>query len=209
MKRRLFGRAIMATNLRLSAALLFAAATALAGACDPPPGDGATETDAASFIAFAPSFASFRTWPSRTFAEAAACGATHAGGPRTLYANRLPPPDASAFPVGTMLVISTALDGRLYAQVKRGGGFNAAGAVDWEWFELAEADGNVVIQWRGTAPPAGAMPPGKTDIGCNACHAAAGKEDFVFSVWPGLGGAAVMLPDGLVCGSATAPGSPG
>ncbi len=40
--------------------------------------------------------------------------------------------------------------------VKRGGGFNAEGAVGWEWFELTERDDeSVAIKWRGVSAPSG------------------------------------------------------
>jgi hypothetical protein len=172
-----------------------ASATALgallvAGACGSPAA-GPSSGPRVPFIAFAQDFASFRAWPSNTF-ESPATTTIHVGGLRTVYINQLPAADATTFPVGTMIVKATATDGKLFARVKRGGGYNKAGALDWEWFELEEtAAGAVVVRWHGFGPPAGEMYGGDANGGCNQCHIAAVTNDYVLSPWLALPGNAL------------------
>ena len=147
------------------------------------------------FIAFARDFDGFRTWPSHTF-DSPPTTTTHVGGLRTVYINQLPAPDATAFPLGTLIVKETASDGKLFARVKRGGGYNKTGAVDWEWFELDEtATGAVVVRWHGFGPPAGEMYGGDPNSGCNLCHKAVPANDYVLSPWLTLAGAALPPTD--------------
>ena len=55
--------------------------------------------------------------------------------------------------------------------MKRGGHFNATGAVDWEWFELTNGPGDApTIQWRGFGPTNGDAYGGDATGGCNTCH---------------------------------------
>ena len=73
----------------------------------------------------------------------------------------------------------------LHGMVKRGGGFNADGAVGWEWFGLGRSEaGAPVVLWRGEEAP--------SDVGynngvelveanCNACHAAGAEHDHLMS----------------------------
>ena len=43
----------------------------------------------------------------------------------------------------------------MHARVKRGGGFNPRGAIDWEWFDLRiNASDEALMMWRGEKPPA-------------------------------------------------------
>ena len=109
-------------------------------------------------------------------------------GPRTQYINQLPPHGAKTFPVGTMIVEARESGAMLIlAEVKRGGNFNAAGAVDWEWFQLSEdpASKAVSVVWRGTAPPSGTSYGPQTGPDCSGCHIACGSQnDAVCS--PGL-----------------------
>ena len=74
---------------------------------------------------------------------------------------------------------------KIHARVKRGGGFNTAGALGWEWFDLrVTIDDSVVIMWRGAEPPKNhgyeSLPGlGVTmtmDGNCNTCHAAAARH---------------------------------
>ena len=69
---------------------------------------------------------------------------------------------------------------------KRGLGYNATGARNWEWFELAESPDRVLIVWRGVGPPTNDSYGGDPNGGCNACHARCGAPtDFICS--PSLG----------------------
>ena len=136
-----------------------------------------------TFLAFSTTFAPFRGW-----AAFASDGPPDDGrfppdvlGPRTQYLNKRPPRGAAEFPVGTVIVEARESgDHKIFAAVKRGGGFNAGGAANWEWFELTDAP--VAIVWRGVGPPAGDTYGGDPDGGCNSCHAACGiANDFVCS----------------------------
>jgi hypothetical protein len=74
---------------------------------------------------------------------------------------------------------------------KRGGGYNADGAVGWEWFDLVFAEDGLtpVIDWRGIEPPSGTgylcwMEDGDTAIiaDCNGCHVGSSANDYVHTV---------------------------
>lgn len=167
---------------RARLAVLVAAAAACGGGGDG--GDMQPPVDAPdTFLAFAATFASFRTWTS-FHSDGPADDGTFLPdvlGPRTQYINTPPPPGSTEFPVGTVIVEARENASRkIFAGVKRGGGFNATGAVNWEWFELEENP--VRIMWRGFGPPAGEMYGGDADGGCNACHVKCGSNnDFVCS----------------------------
>ena len=134
-----------------------------------------------TFLAFSTTFAPFRGW-SAFPSEGPPDNGTFPSdvlGHRTQYLNQLPPHGASEFPVGTAIVEARD-SGKIFAAVKRGGGFNAGGAADWEWFELTDAP--VTIVWRGVGPPAGDTYGGDPNGGCNSCHAACGAmNDFICS----------------------------
>jgi hypothetical protein len=149
------------------------------------PAAGAGERDV--FIALQRDFRDFRDWmqfPLRT-------AVMHAGvsGPVFAYLNELPPADATVFPVGTIFVktveIGPATEWTVHAMVKRGGGFNAQGALDFEYFDLAINDDDIpVIMWRGEKPPTdhgyenllggGADPTLEAD--CNGCHTGSDRD---------------------------------
>ncbi len=158
----------------LACALVAAVGCGSGGGDDAPP-----ET----FLAFATSFAPFRSWTS-FHSDGPADDGTFTPdvlGPRTQYISKLPPSGSTEFPVGTLIVEAReSATMKIFAAVKRGGGFNAGGAANWEWFELQEDP--VAIVWRGLGPPAGDTYGGDPDGGCNACHMKCGSDnDFVCS----------------------------
>lgn len=162
--------------MRWHAILAAAALCACGGAAG---GDGAAPE---TFLAFTTTFADFRSWPAFHSDGPADDGTLPPDvlGPRTQYLRQLPPHGASEFPVGTVIVEARESGAKkIFAGVKRGGGFNAGGAVDWEWFELSE--GPVTIVWRGVGPPIGDTYGGDPDGGCNACHAKCAGNDHVCS----------------------------
>ena len=64
--------------------------------------------------------------------------------------------------------------------MKRGGGYNEAGAKGWEWFELQHVTlDEVTFVWRGVGPPSTEAGYGGDPNGCNNCHAAAEANDWV------------------------------
>jgi hypothetical protein len=148
-------------------------------------GCGQDATIAPTFIAYAKDFQGFEKWPSETFDDPAPGGATHVAGVRTVYLNHAPDAGATEFPLGTIIVKRTS-DGKMFAQVKRGGGYNLAGAKNWEWFEIGEnATGTVYIQWGATFPPPGEAYGGDPN-GCNMCHTAGNAATNDYVIAPGL-----------------------
>jgi hypothetical protein len=161
----------------------------LVAGCSAPAGD--TSSSDGAFVAYAADFAGFRTWeqtpgvaPGAPQPPEANDAGVHAG-TLTTYMNKRPAHGSTAFPVGTMIVkepSSGALDQRrIFAMVKRGGGYDTAGATDWEWLELRNVDdAHVAIVWRGIGPPSGEQYGGSPNA-CNDCHGLAKKNDFVWT----------------------------
>lgn len=163
---------------------VLAIAAGVLGACG---GGGMDAPD--TFLAFSSTFAPFRSWPAFHSDGPADDGTFPADvlGPRTQYINTVPPHGATEFAVGTVIVEARESGAqKIFAAVKRGGGFNAGGATDWEWFELSAPP--VAILWRGVGPPIGDTYGGDPNGGCNACHARCGAtNDFVCSPRLALG----------------------
>jgi len=178
----------MTTIARPSArvlASLLCAALSLCACLDNKLADPSTGATRTSFIAQDDSFAKYKTW--MTYAQDTQDDHGGLVGTTTEYLSEMPPMDATTFPVGTMIVktqqITDPPSMTIHAMVKRGNGFNASGALGWEFFELAENKASVpFIVWRGENPPTGEMyqailssknvtatgtPEGK----CNDCHA--------------------------------------
>jgi len=150
-------------------------------------------------IALDSDFAPYASWPSTYLGDQPVAG--HPVGPRTGFVNMKAPPGATKYPVGTIIVKEiqtmnstdkTMWD--LFAMVKRGGGFDQGGALDWEFFILRlTADGVPVIVDRGSNPSDAASADGGADHGygdstaggvtCNACHGALGADqhDYILS----------------------------
>lgn len=154
-----------------------AIACALAGCA----GHGASADAGDTFIAFNPAFQPFRTWTSlHDDGPAPGTFPPDVLGPRTQYINHVPPHGSTEFPVGTIIVeVRESGTMKIFSGVKRGGGFNAGGAKDWEWFELSEMAGagsEVSIVWRGFGPPNGDTYGGDTNT-CNSCHTACGGSN--------------------------------
>ena len=153
-------------------------AIALIAGCGSSHDAGSDANDA--FIAFNPTFAPFRTWtmfsddlmdPNNTLPAGVA-------GPRDQFINKVPPPGSTEFPIGTVIVEVRTDSGKIFASVKRGGNFNAAGDKNWEYFELQENP--VMYLWRGLGPPLGDTYGGDPN-GCNACHSQCAANDYVCS----------------------------
>lgn len=143
------------------------------------------------FVASAADFEQFDTWERfdrgpRGFLP------SHPDGETYVYLNRRPAPEATTYPLGTIIVRVTvagpSTDWEVHAMVKRGGGFNAAGAAGWEYFDLdivrdAEDRLTPTIHWRGEGPGDSedgyAHGPEGVLLGCNHCHAAVTEHDGV------------------------------
>jgi hypothetical protein len=146
-------------------------------ACGKPPTPQETE-DAGppAFIASQGDFTGFTEWQS--FDGGTDAADTLDGGLRTLYLNHPPPHGALEFPVGTIIVKTTA-GAQTFAMAKRGGGFNPQ-LDSWEWFELSPGTGNTYeIVWRGTGPSGTFVYSGMPATGCNDCHLLSYQNDFV------------------------------
>ncbi|HVZ87525.1 MAG TPA: hypothetical protein VHG72_11190 [Polyangia bacterium] len=162
------------------------------------------EMDSSIFVATVADFDGFHDWmnwpamPASTLppidggdgVDAGPTGGGDAGSvhptPLTVYINQPPPHGSTSFPVGTVVVKETsagALTSRtIFAMAKRGGDFNPAGAVNWEWFELSNnADGTVNINWRGVEPSGSMDPYASNPNVCNECHLKAAANDDVWS----------------------------
>lgn len=172
-------------SVSLLAAVLCAGAGCLDDELDPSQGAAA----AGSFIALQRDFQSFLGWMRVQVGDAAVVGG-HPAGPRFVYVSGTP--SGGAFPVGTMIVKTVEVGDpstwTIHARAKRGGGFNAQGAIGWEWFDLRIVTTNdVTIMWRGDKPPAdhgyeslpGLGATSTMDGDCNSCHAAARDTDFI------------------------------
>ncbi len=136
------------------------------------------------FIAMERDFQAFRDWGSVPVTSEPS-GETHLAGSNRTYVNALPVAPTDRFPAGTIMVKDAMTDAgprRLFAMVKRGGGFNSTGAKGWEWFELEErGDGSVGIAWRGLGAPQGEEYGGDPSGTCNSCHQRAVDNDYVKS----------------------------
>jgi|ERR1700733_7031385 len=155
----------------------------LLAACGKAPKPTADGADTSTFVAFVSTFQPFRTWTS--FHDLGPPDQDDAStypavvlGPRTQYINTLPPTGATEFPVGTVIVEARESGlMKIFASVKRGGGYDAEGALNWEWFELGEDPTGVVsITWRGTGPPVGDTY-GGVQGDCSTCHTACGANN--------------------------------
>ncbi len=183
-------------SMRPAASVLLAVLAALCFACGGSTTPSETcDADAGPcvFIALASNFDGYRGWPHVDAGVGADTGPDggdfHAEGVRTAYINQLPTRSADAglseFPVGTMIVktqehLNDGGTGHTFAMVKRGGGYNANGAHNWEFFEVQDDGGSpVTIVWRGITPPAGEGYGGTSGGTCNTCHQNAAANDFV------------------------------
>jgi hypothetical protein len=148
------------------------------------------EDASTTFIAFASNFSNFQSWthyPALGVADGGAGDPVHTDPTLVEYINQRAPSASSPFPVGTIIVKEGSegdpLTRQFFAMVKRGGDYNATGAIGWEWFELqnqADPPNSVSIIWRGFGPHAGEIYGGDAKAGCNECHLGA-PHDFVFA----------------------------
>lgn len=142
------------------------------------------------FIALNSDFADYETWNKFEISNGFV-GSSHLEGPRTVFINKLPAAGAKEFEQGTIIVKQTRNGEKglweVHAMVKRGNGFNAEGATDWEWMDLRHNPAGVpLIRWRGEAAPVGetyqVAGGGEVVAGdCNGCHLEAKNNDFVKS----------------------------
>ena len=144
-----------------------------------------------TFIALERDFQGFRGWRRIQVGDAVIADG-HAAGPRFAYVSSLAA-DGS-YPTGTMIVKTVETGDEttwtIHARAKRGGGFNAQGALGWEWFELHTfTSGQTSILWRGEKPPADhgyeALPglgaTTSSEASCNSCHTGASDGDSILA----------------------------
>jgi hypothetical protein len=153
------------------------AATSDSGVLGPPP--------------LASDFSCFRNWsstpgvgpPGAPDPSGVTDGGIHAG-PMTTFINMKPPHGSTSFPVGTIIVKEQndppLTQRQIFAMVKRGGGFNPNGAVNWEFFELQNIDScNVSIVWSRI--PINSDPYASNPEVCDDCHVLAKSNDYVWT----------------------------
>jgi hypothetical protein len=160
----------------------------------------------ATFIAQTSHFQAFRTWEVVDLGpveplldgglrdeDGGLRGDPHGnGGNKRVYINAPPAGGGTLFPVGTIIVKAvehaTPQEWEIHAMVKRGGDYNRAGAVGWEWFDLAvDVSDRVAIVWRGLGNDTyGGLHRAEDAVDCNACHVLAAAHDHVFTqaLWP-------------------------
>ncbi len=152
---------------------------------------GCSGDDGEVFIAQPIDFAPFRSWARYSLGDVPLQG--HPPGPRFGYLKQAAPKGASEYPVGSIIVktVETTTDPTqwdIFAMVKRGGGYNPDGALNWEFFLLRiDPSGNPLLLARGAnpadpSPDAGTVPGGSyqdtggTGVTCNRCHGAPGTQ---------------------------------
>jgi hypothetical protein len=140
--------------------------------------------DAGTFVAVDGDFAGFSSWFGGQLGNNVLAGNVYPPGTRFGFVNRRVPPGTKAYPPGTVIVkaIESPADDptqwHVFAFAKRGGDFNAAGAVGWEFF-LLRLDSSMTprITSRGLAPADDGFDmdtlsytPGGAAGSCNICH---------------------------------------
>jgi hypothetical protein len=205
-------RALLAIHCGLSGVLALAAFAPACGSSGPdssPDGGDGNGPDCIPFVAFASDFANYQSWThfhldaeKNPFPLAPAGDAmpdlVHTGGTRDVYINLGQPgvpacvtQNATEFPIGTIIIKVMSQTGQtvkgVFAQVKRGCGYNLGGADNWEWFDLItdqnglDAGEPPQIIWEGETPPAN-QSYGGDPTECNTCHSAMGSgNDSIIS----------------------------
>ena len=153
---------------------------------DPDQVAGSTDT----FVPFERDFLPFLSWR-RVLVGDALIVDGHAAGPRYCYINTIPA--NGSYPVGTIIVKTVETgdmtDWTIHARAKRGGGVNAKGALDWEWFELRDFSSGLAILWGAYEPPAdhgyeslpGLGATATTEASCNGCHSGSTDGDSILA----------------------------
>jgi hypothetical protein len=144
--------------------------------------------DGAPFVAEDSDFAGYTSWYSTPLTDDTGLSdVVYPAGARVGFLNHRPPAGASAYPEGTVVVKaiergSGPPEWEIFGMAKRGGGYDADGAVGWEFFLLlADTDGTLHIVSRGLAPmddghagdmgmASGTYFENGQIVPCNVCH---------------------------------------
>jgi len=143
-----------------------------------------SSTEPAVFIALQRDFDDFRSWEQVRLGDGVSAEVAgendNVTGPRVGF--RRQRPTKTGYPVGSILVKTIepsddATQWLVFAMAKRGGGFNPAGAIGWEFFTIfMTSGGQPVVRSRGenpsdATPGAHGYPAGDgTMPTCNRCH---------------------------------------
>ncbi|HEX4456565.1 MAG TPA: hypothetical protein VIA18_01265 [Polyangia bacterium] len=134
--------------------------------------------------------AGFTSWYSQPFVADPLSDIVYPPGSRVGFINHLAPAGATAYPLGTIIIkaIENSTDPttwELFGMSKRGGDYNAAGAVGWDFMLLRFQDGVPHIYSSGLTPivdgnpDMGAINEGSYfaggQIACDVCH---GQKDY-------------------------------
>jgi hypothetical protein len=150
----------------------------------------------AVFIALERDFVDYSSWPQVSLGVGEHVLPDQRG-EKTVFINALPQAGDEQFRVGTIIVKTLEVSDsksswQVHAMAKRGGGFNAKGAYEWEFFELQlDDDGDLTVAWRGEQPPEGenyrttivAADGSETvvEANCNDCHISAYNDAILTS----------------------------
>lgn len=149
-----------------------------------------TTDDGPEFVAQNSDFAGFLGWFHGVLPPNQLSGIVYPPGTQVGFVNQRT--SDSTYPKGTIVIKAIenpardATNWEVFAFAKRGGDYNAAGAVGWEFFLLrVDHDGNPYITSRGLAPNVdgfdmgtGSYSPGGAAGSCNICH---GLQDYAKS----------------------------
>ncbi len=163
-------------------AILGLAGALALGGCSEGSGGGSSNV----YIPLPNDFIPFREWTRIFLGDGPLEG--HPAGPRYGYVKIKPGP--TEYPIGAIIVKTvesgTPQQWDVFAMAKRGGGYNAGGATNWEFFTMIINDSDTaIIVNAGTNPQDadrdaglghGYSDPSGTGITCNRCHGVAGTE---------------------------------
>lgn len=153
-------------------------------------GGAAKSPPVQQFIIQDSDIADFTSWYSQPFVADPSADIVYPPGSRVGFINHVAAPGTTSYPVGTIIIkaIENSKDPttwEMFGMSKRGGDYNAAGAVGWDFFLPRYQDGVPHIYSSGLTPTVdgnpdmGALNEGSYfaggQIACDVCH---GRKDY-------------------------------
>ena len=164
----------------------FSVALAFALGCSACGGGGATiPTPVAQFQAQDSDVADFPSWHSQPFIADPLADIVYPPGSRVGFINHAAAPGTTSYPIGTIIIKAIENDNvpahwELFGMSKRGGDYNAAGAIGWDFLLIRYENGVPHIYSSGLTPTVdgnpdmGAVNEGSYfaggQIACDVCH---------------------------------------
>ena len=150
-------------------------------------GGGAKKpTPVSEFIAQDSDVADFPNWYSQPFVADPLADIVYPPGSRFGFINHPAPPGATSYPVGTIIIKAIENDKvpahwELFGMSKRGGDYNAAGAIGWDFLLIRYENGVPHIYSSGLTPTVDGNPDMQAavnegsyfaggQIACDVCH---------------------------------------